>query len=98
LQKIAAIATFRRFRRQPVKLAYGSSGSSGYAGKPRAYCPAVTPLALAAAYITPHYAPLPAVSPRKIHLEFGLCRTLLYTLGFSWQEASDIDSASNTVQ
>ena len=57
LQKIAAVATFRRFRHQPVRLAHGSSG---FAGKPRAYCPAVTLLALAAAYITPHYAPLPA--------------------------------------
>lgn len=57
LQKISANATFRRFRHQPVRLAHGSSG---YAGKTRAVCPAVTPIALAVAYITPHYAPLSA--------------------------------------
>jgi len=43
LQKIAVVPIFRRFRHQPVKLA---QRSSGYGGKPRACCPAVTPLAL----------------------------------------------------
>lgn len=75
LQKITAIANFHRFRHQPVKLAHGSSGYAGNTAR------TVRLSALATAYITPHYAPLPASAPcagsgsvAALPAELALCK------------------------